>query len=84
MRLAEPIKLENYESKNDPINPSHYQKGKVECISAIEAQLTSEEFRGYLKGQIVKYVWREDQKGGTEDLKKAHWYLTHLLNYDEG
>ena len=35
----------------DPVDkPMHYAAGSVECIDAIEAQLTPEEFRGYLKG----------------------------------
>ena len=64
----------------DPVEkPIHYAAGTVECIDAIEAQLTPEEFRGYLKGNVAKYMWRERQKGGIESLKKAKWYLSKLL-----
>lgn len=63
----------------DKINPAHYRQGDVECIDAICAALTPEEFRGFLKGNALKYVWREQHKGGSEDLRKAQWYLTHLL-----
>ena len=68
----------------DEVNsPSHYTKdGKVECIDAIKAQLTKEEFRGYLKGNIVKYLWREKLKGGLVSLKKAQWYLTYLVELE--
>lgn len=59
-------------------SPSHYTSGKVECIDAIESALTPEEFRGYCKGNALKYVWRERHKGGTEDLRKAGWYLDRL------
>ena len=59
--------------------PMHYAAGTIECIDAIEAQLSAEEFRGYLKGNIIKYLWREKHKGGTESLKKAKWYLNKLL-----
>ena len=59
--------------------PIHYAAGSIECIDAIEAQLSAEEFRGYLKGNIIKYLWREKHKGGTESLKKAKWYLNKLL-----
>jgi hypothetical protein len=71
--------------QEDLVNhPSHYSKtGGIECIEAIEAQLTNEEFRGYLKGNIAKYVWREQHKGGTESLKKARWYLDRLIAVDE-
>jgi hypothetical protein len=72
------------ELQPDVVNhPAHYTDGKIECIEAIEAQLTSEEYRGYLKGNIAKYVWRECHKGGTESLKKARWYLDRLVKFDE-
>ena len=59
--------------------PMHYAAGSIECIDAIEAQLSAEEFRGYLKGNIIKYLWREKHKGGVESLKKAKCYLNKLL-----
>lgn len=66
---------------NDPVNhPSHYTNGKIECIEAIEAALTPEEFRGYLKGNAIKYIWRERMKGNSESLAKANWYVTRLLD----
>ena len=65
---------------NDNVNhPAHYTQGSVECIEAIEASMTAEEFRGYLKGNIMKYLWRYRNKGGTEDLRKAEWYLQRLI-----
>lgn len=72
-------------SKVDMVNhPQHYTAGAgIECIEAIEAQLTSEEYRGYVKGNIAKYLWREKHKGGTESLKKARWYLDRLIAFDE-
>ena len=61
--------------KKDEVNhPSHYIDGSIECIEAIEAQLTTEEYRGYLKGNIAKYLWRERLKGGLTSLKKAQWW----------
>ena len=55
----------------------------IECIEAIEAQQTPEEYRGYLKGNIAKYIWRERHKGGTESLRKARFYLNRLIEFDE-
>ena len=68
--------------KEDLVNhPPHYTHGgSVECIEAIESQLTPEEYRGYLKGCIAKYIWREKHKEGTQSLEKAQWYLTRLIN----
>jgi hypothetical protein len=59
-------------------HPPHYRQGGIECIEAIEAALTPEEFRGYCKGNALKYVWRERHKGGDESLRKAMWYLARL------
>jgi len=59
--------------------PTHYTQGGIECIDAIKAALTPEEFRGYCKGNIIKYVWRERHKGGDESLQKARWYINKIL-----
>ena len=67
---------------NDPVNyPSHYNNGKVEAIEAIEASMSAKEFRGYLKGAILKYIWRYTYKDrALEDLLKARWYLDKLIS----
>jgi CRISPR/Cas system-associated protein Cas5 (RAMP superfamily) len=62
----------------DKINPTHY-KGTIECIDAIESTMTKEAYRGYLKGNVLKYVWRYEKKNGVEDLEKAQWYLKRLI-----
>ena len=65
-------------------SPAHYKTGSIECIDAIEASLTKEAFRGYLKGNVEKYVWRYETKGNPkQDLEKAQWYLNKLIStYD--
>ena len=62
----------------DNVNPSHYKQGDIECIDAIRASMTLDEFCAYCKGNIIKYVWREKMKGGAEDLKKAAVYIKFL------
>jgi hypothetical protein len=52
----------------------HYREGDIECIDAIRAALTPEEFRGFCKGNIIKYTWRERAKGGDQDLIKLQDY----------
>ena len=72
--------------QGDVVNhPPHYTDGGgVECIEAIEAQLTVEEYKGYLRGNCVKYLWRCNRKGNSkEDLQKCEWYLNRLLQLDE-
>ena len=63
-------------------HPQHYQSSTIECIDAIEAQLTPEEFRGFLKGNVLKYMWRERMKGGIETLHKAQWYLNEMIDHE--
>lgn len=63
--------------------PPHYRQGDIECIDAIRAALTEEEFRGYCKGNALKYIWRERHKGGNESLLKADWYIAKLCISDE-
>ena len=58
----------------------HYKHGNVECIEAIKSALTEEEYRGFLKGNIIKYVWREGHKGTPlEDVHKAEDYTMMLV-----
>jgi hypothetical protein len=64
-------------------NPQHYRQGKVECIDAIESALGPEQFKGYLRGNLLKYLWRAEHKNGLEDLKKAQWYLNRLISLND-
>jgi|TARA_R100001460_G_scaffold64826_3_gene105139 hypothetical protein len=64
----------------DMVNsPPHYNKSGIECIEAIKA-MTGEGFQFYLQGNIMKYLWRYRYKNGVEDLKKAKWYLSELID----
>lgn len=61
-------------------HPPHYNQGEIECIDAIKAMLSPEEFKGFLKGTVLKYLWRSPHKGReSEDLEKASWYHQRLL-----
>ena len=65
--------------RQDSINsPNHYADSTIECIDAMEAMMTPEQFIGYLRGNVFKYQWRYEKKNGIEDLKKAQWYLERL------
>ena len=81
-----PAAEEPEEECADMVNhPPHYRAGGIECIDAIQAALTPEEFAGHCKSCVLKYVWRERHKGGLESLKKGQWYLQKLIdNYPGG
>lgn len=73
------------EPENDPVNKaSHYNDGGIECIDAIAASMPPAEYAGFLKGQVLKYIWRYRLKGKpVEDLKKARYYLDRLIQIIE-
>lgn len=64
---------------NDPINPNHYKQGGLESIDAIKAFMSHEAYKGFLKGNCQKYLFRYEKKNGIEDLRKCQWYLERLL-----
>lgn len=71
---------------NDAVNhPYHYCQGGIETIDVIKAKISPERFRGFLQGNVIKYVTRAEFKGKQlEDLKKAAWYLDRLIQEMEG
>ena len=69
--------------QEDKVNhPNHYNQYGMETIKAIEKQSTPDEFRGYLKGNIMKYVARYRFKNGCEDLEKAEFYIEKLIEFE--
>lgn len=64
----------------DKINPSYYNEGNVSCIEAMASAFGTEAVAAFCKCNAFKYLWRSDHKNGTEDLKKALWYLNKLLD----
>ena len=69
----------------DPVNhPPHYNAGAIECIDAIRAALGREGFIAYCRGNALKYAWRCEHKGGSEDLAKAAWYLNRAITEENG
>lgn len=64
----------------DNVNsPAHYTSGGFEAYEIIKAKLTEEEWQGYLKGNVLKYMLRANFKySHNEDILKAQWYLNKL------
>jgi len=80
---AEQAGKEAYGNVDMVNSPPHYNESGIECIDAISAA-TGEGFEYYLQGNIMKYLWRYRYKNGTEDLKKARWYIDKLITEVEG
>ena len=60
--------------------PKHYKlEGlEVEALDVIKASLSSEEYKGYLIGNCLKYAMRHKKKNNIEDIKKMCYYAREL------
>lgn len=68
-------------NKKDNINPSHYKNGKIECIDALEAATVGKTgIEAVCTANVIKYLWRYEDKNGVEDVQKAVWYINKLMN----
>lgn len=61
-------------------HPDHYTQTGMECIEAIKGMLGVTGFQDYMRGNIIKYLWRYRDKNGIEDLEKASVYLERLIS----
>lgn len=66
----------------DVINhPSHYTKGSIECIDAIDSATAGKTgIEAVAVANVIKYLWRYEEKGGLESVRKAKWYLNKLIS----
>jgi hypothetical protein len=60
------------------VGGTHYKEMQVEPWAVMEAVLTPEEFRGFLKGNVIKYAMRAGRKEGSNDGDKALHYKQKL------
>lgn len=68
--------------QKDNINPQHYKNGKVECIDALEsATIGKKGVEAVCTANVIKYLWRYEDKNGLEDIMKAQWYLEKLIEH---
>lgn len=75
-----PLVSEKYPNRDVVNHPSHYTQGGIECIDAIKAATVGKEpMEAVCVANIVKYLWRYEEKNGLEDVKKARWYLERLI-----
>lgn len=59
-------------------HPAHYQ-GKRECIEVMRAMFGDNAVMGFCKCNSFKYRFRQDGKGGAEDVQNAEWYEDYLI-----
>ena len=67
-------------SANDmQVGGEHYRSKEIQPWDAMQAWMTPEQFKGFLWGNIIKYIARWQDKGGVEDLRKARHYMDKLI-----
>lgn len=88
--IAERRKVDSLQSRVNDANlqqafdtvqrPAHYNQSGIECIDAIAAAVKGKSgIEAVLVGNVIKYLWRYELKGGLESVQKAQWYLDRLV-----
>lgn len=73
--------IDEWQNNIDMVNePAHYKLcgGAVEAMDIIKDVLSTNEYRGYLRGTLLAYHLRANRKNGEEDLRKAYVYSKEL------
>lgn len=75
----EEVKMD--ENVPDMVNhPKHYTQGGIECIDALKAATVGKRgIEAVCVANVIKYLWRYEEKNGIEDVRKAKWYIERLL-----
>lgn len=76
--LDKAIALINNTTVNAVDHPSHYNQGGIECIDAMVSAFGKEAVENFCLCNAFKYVWRNRDKNGFEDIDKAIWYLNKI------
>ena len=87
-KTGDTVRIKSWEHEEqtpkDAVNPTHYKSGKVECIDALEsATMGKTGLEAVCTANVIKYLWRYEQKNGRTDILKAKWYLDKLLTVVE-
>lgn len=73
--FLEMLEMEENAMAKDAINPDHYKTGGIEAIDYIQSKLSPEEFAGYCRGNMLKYLSRLGHKdAAVQEMRKALWY----------
>ena len=58
---------------------THYTDKDIQPWDAMQSWMTEEQFKGFLIGNVIKYIARFQDKGGVLDLQKCKHYLDKLI-----
>ena len=65
-------------TRSTQVGGDHYRSKAIQPWDAMESWMSPEQYKGFLRGNAIKYLARCDDKGGIEDIKKAEHYLAKL------
>lgn len=71
------------ETHPSAIRPDYYQHEGRDLFDHFSEMFTTQGFRGFMVGNVIKYVIRYHSKNGVEDLRKARTYLDRLIQSEE-
>lgn len=71
-------------ARSTQVGGDHYASKAVQPWDAMGAWMSPEQFEGYLRGNVIKYMARYTDKDGLKDVRKAGHYLERLIEHLEG
>lgn len=86
IKPADITKSQTFTIRQNKVDESHYG-GTIQPLEFMQANMTKDEFMGFLKGNIIKYVSRAGKKKDNDiksDIKKAKRYLVWLQEVLDG
>ena len=82
MEIYKAMEEDQKKADDVQVGGSHYKDMPVQPWTVMQAVLSEEEFRGFLKGNIIKYAMRQGRKDGSDDAGKLQHYLQKLREVD--
>lgn len=79
MAIEQPVTL----ASDVQVGGDHYRSKAVQPWTAMQAWMTPEEFEGFLRGNVIKYIARYKDKEGLQDVYKAKHYMERLIEHLE-
>lgn len=77
--INSPSTLDKPLASSYQVGGEHYKNKVVQPWTAMEAWMSPEQFEGFLRGNVIKYIARYKDKDGLKDVHKAHHYLSKLI-----
>lgn len=65
------------------IRPNYYKKDGRDLFDYFADLFPEEGFRGFMRGNVFKYLMRYPAKNGIEDLVKARTYIDRLIQFEK-